>query len=292
MADDLDEPTRTGDSEAAARPTVSIVVPVKNDAANLRQVLPELPSVHEVILVDGGSVDGTVDAARKALPGVRVIQQTRTGKGNAVACGLAAATGDILVMFDGDGSADPAEIPLFVDALVSGAGFAKGSRLAKSRNDSMTLLRRCGNAGLRLATAVALRARVSDLDYGYNALWRRLLPVLELPSVDLAPPVGRMLWGDGFEIETVITCRMAAAGVRITEVPSVERRRFHGATHVRTFGDETRVLRTLVTEGRRRRHQQPQVQLIDDELTNEEMLEGDQERPDSYEDRGGLGATA
>ena len=62
-----------------------------------------------------------------------------------------------------------------------------------------------------------------------------------------------MLWGDGFEIETVLNCRMAAAGLRITEVPSVERQRMLGETNLRTFADGARVLRTLIAEHRRAR---------------------------------------
>ncbi len=237
-------------------PSVSVVVPVKNEAANLRLVLPELSDLsllHEVILVDGGSSDGTVDVAREVMPQIRVVGQTRKGKGNALACGFAAVTGDIVVMFDGDGSADPAEIPRFVEALVSGADFAKGSRFAPGGgSDDITPVRRFGNSGLHLAANVAFRTRFSDLCYGYNAFWRDMLPVLDLPAVDLPPPPGGMLWGDGFEVETVINCRMAGAGVRIAEVPSVERRRIYGESNLRTFADGSRVLRTIVAE--RRRH--------------------------------------
>ena len=60
-----------------------------------------------------------------------------------------------------------------------------------------------------------------------------------------------MLWGDGFEIETVLNCRIAAAGLKITEVPSIERQRMFGQTNLRTFADGTRVLRTLLAEHRR-----------------------------------------
>ena len=70
----------------------------------------------------------------------------------------------------------------------------------------------------------------TDLCYGYNAFWADILPVLDLPDISLsAPPAGGMLWGDGFEIETVLNCRVAAAGMKITEVPSMERERIFGA---------------------------------------------------------------
>ena len=112
-------------------PQVSVVIPAKNEAANLRHVLPLLEESYQVILVDGHSVDGTIEVARALRPDVTVVQQTRKGKGNALAAGFLAATGDIIVMFDADGSADPAEIPQFVGALVAGADFAKGSRFAE-----------------------------------------------------------------------------------------------------------------------------------------------------------------
>ena len=194
-------------------PRISIVVPALNEALNLAAVLPQLPDVHEVILVDGGSVDGTIRAARRAMPGIITVLQQRTGKGNALAAGFARVTGDIVVMFDADGSADPAEITRFVDALKAGADFAKGSRnTAGGGSSDITPVRHVGNRFLNTVFNVGFRTRFSDLCYGYNAFWADLIPLLDLP--DHAQPASgtdRMLWGDGFEIETVITCRFAAA---------------------------------------------------------------------------------
>jgi glycosyltransferase involved in cell wall biosynthesis len=234
---------------------VSIVVPAKNEAANLREVLPRLPKVHEVILVDGDSVDGTVAAAIETLPSIRVVQQTRKGKGNALSCGFLAATGDIIVMFDADGSADPEEISSFVAALTAGADFAKGSRFAEGGgSDDITWLRTFGNAFLNGTANRLFATRFTDLCYGYNAFWRDLVPVLDLPDVDLPAPASGMRWGDGFEIETVINCRFAAARVKTTEVSSVELSRIHGETNLRTFQDGFRVLRTIMAERLRMRH--------------------------------------
>ncbi|WP_295695027.1 glycosyltransferase family 2 protein [Lapillicoccus sp.] len=230
-------------------PTITIVVPARNEARNLEIVLPQLPQVHEVIVVDGHSSDDTAAVVSRTLPSARFIQQTRRGKGNALACGFEAATGDIIVMFDADGSADAAEIAAYVDALESGADFAKGSRvLAAGGSEDITWLRDAGNKVLTGITNVLFRTRYTDLCYGYNAFWRDILPTLAIPSSTVEGPQ----WGDGFEIETLINCRVAAGGLQIHEVPSVELERIHGESNLNTWRDGTRVLRTIVTERFRR----------------------------------------
>jgi glycosyltransferase involved in cell wall biosynthesis len=237
-------------SARTARPRVSVVIPTLNEARNLSHVFAALPAgLHEVILVDGHSVDGTPDVARRLRPDVRVVNQTRTGKGNALACGFAAATGDIIVMIDADGSTDPAEIPRFVAALTSGADFAKGSRFAPGAGSSdITPLRKLGNKLLGLAVNIMYGTRYSDLCYGYNAFWARHAPAFGLKA---EAPGQRKVWGDGFEIETVLNLRASAAGLAITEVPSFEHARIHGTSNLRTLRDGQRVLRTILTEWRR-----------------------------------------
>jgi glycosyltransferase involved in cell wall biosynthesis len=231
-------------------PRVSIVIPALNEALNLSVVLPQLPRVHEVILVDGGSVDGTVMAARRALPSIVTVLQRRRGRGNALAAGFARVTGDIVVMFNADGSADPDEVTRFVQALKSGADFAKGSRFTPGGGSAdMTRMRRWVNWLLNLAFNLSFGTRYNDLCYGYNAFWADLIPLLDLPDhAAAAPPSGRMVWGDGFEIETIINCRFAAAGVVIAEVPSVEKPRMFGESNLRPVSDRIRVLKTLFTE--------------------------------------------
>jgi glycosyltransferase involved in cell wall biosynthesis len=234
--------------QQSSAPKVSVVVPTFNEAKNLPHVFGLLPDdLHEVIVVDGHSVDGTVDVARSLLPEVRIVLQNRRGKGNAMACGFAQATGDIVVMLDADGSADPREIPRFVAALVEGADFAKGSRFADGgASDDITRTRAWGNRWLNRVANALFRTPYTDLCYGYNAFWLHCLPALELDAEDRG--VTDKLWGDGFEIETIINTRMAKAGVRIVEVPSHEFERIHGESHLNTWRDGVRVLRALVVE--------------------------------------------
>jgi len=237
-------------------PRVSVVIPAKNEARNLPYVFGLIPrTVHEVILVDGHSVDDTVAVARELWPDVRIVEQNRMGKGNALACGFAAATGDIIAMVDADGSADPGEIPAFVTALLHGADFAKGTRCGPGGgSEDLTRVRRAGNRAFSALFNACYRTSYSDLCYGYNAFWRRLVPVLGLDSTTPAPDDGQgRLWGDGFEIETLIHIRVAQSGLKVTEVPSFERSRIHGLSNLNTFSDGLRVLRTILKERRQNR---------------------------------------
>ena len=229
-------------------PRVSVVIPTYNEAKNLPHVMSRLPAdLHEVIVVDGRSVDGTVEVARALRPDVNIVLQNRVGKGNAMACGFAAVTGDVVVMLDADGSADPGEIERFVDALVAGADFAKGTRFAVGGGSSdITAVRAWGNRWLNRTVNVLFGTRYTDLCYGYNAFWRDCLTCLDLDP--RLPDTAGKQWGDGFEIETIINTRVAKAGLKIVEVPSFEHRRVHGESNLNTWRDGARVLRALVVE--------------------------------------------
>jgi glycosyltransferase involved in cell wall biosynthesis len=231
-------------------PTVSIVIPTLNEARNIPYVFARIPEdIHQVILVDGRSVDNTVRVARQLRPDLCLVPQSRKGKGNALACGFEAATGDVIAMVDADGSADPAEIPRFVAALVGGADFAKGTRfsLGGGSND-ITRLRRLGNGCLTTFFNVCYRSRYSDLCYGYNVFWRKHVPVLRLDATAPSPAGGGPLWGDGFEVETLIHVRVAKAGLKVAEVPSYEYSRIHGVSNLNATRDGLRVVRTILAE--------------------------------------------
>jgi len=239
----------------AAAPRVSVVIPTLNEARNLPHVFAGMPpDVHEVIVVDGHSVDDTVAVARQLWPGVRIVMQTRRGKGNALACGFAAATGDIIAMVDADGSADAGEIPAFVQALVDGADFAKGSRFLKGGGSSdITRFRRLGNRALVASVNIVYRTKYTDLCYGFNAFWRHVVPVIGLDPITRSGPGDARLWGDGFEVETLLNIRVAKANLVISEVPSFESPRVHGVSNLNSFRDGLRVLRTILAERRQSR---------------------------------------
>lgn len=222
---------------ARVHPTVTVVIPTLNEAENLPHVLERLPAwIDEVIIVDGHSTDDTVSVATRCRPDVKVVFQTGKGKGNALTCGFRAATGDITVMLDADGSTDPSEIPRFVAALTNGYDFAKGTRFVTGGgSDDITTMRRLGNWGITRMVNRIWGVRYSDLCYGYNAFWTRCLQSVQVDC-------------NGFEVETLMSIRVAVSDIKVTEVPSYEANRRHGSSNLKAGRDGMRVLRTIVAE--------------------------------------------
>lgn len=242
VAGDVEAQSLEGGRFARVRaPLVSVVIPTLNEERNLPSVLTRLPEdVHELILVDGRSTDRTVAAAVRLWPQVRVLEQRGAGKGNALELGFAAATGDIVVTIDGDGSTDPREIPRFVAALMAGADFAKGSRfVGDGGSDDLTVMRRLGARTFTALVNLLFGTRYTDLCYGYTAFWRECLE--------------RISTSTGFEVETSMNISAARAGLVVVEVPSYERARLHGTSKLRTFRDGLRILRAIASARARRR---------------------------------------
>ena len=223
----------------------SVVIPAKNESGNIGWVLDHLPAfVHEVILVDGNSTDGTVETARAIRKDIIVVNEERPGKGSALRAGFARATGDIIVMIDADGSMVPAEMRRMLYLLDDGFDFVKGSRfMAGGSSEDITWLRGLGNHVLVSLVNRLFGARFTDLCYGFCGFHRTHLAALDLDS-------------DGFEIETEIVLHALKAQLNITEVPSLELERRSGASNLRTVRDGMRVLRTILRERLRRKRLQ------------------------------------
>ncbi|MFP3966161.1 glycosyltransferase family 2 protein [Actinomadura fulvescens] len=215
-------------------PTVTAVIPTLNEAANLRWLMPRLTAVDEIVIVDGESTDGTVEYVLSVRPDARVIVEPPTGKGTAMRTGMAAATSEIIIMLDADGSMDPAEFDSFLALLCRGYDFVKGTRYGcGGGSDDLTGLRRLGNSALTGLANRLYRQNWSDLCYGYVALRREAVERLQLEST-------------GFEIETEMCVNAVRAGLRIAEVASHETERRHGESNLNTWRDGWRVLKTMV----------------------------------------------
>jgi len=216
-------------------PSVSVVIPTLNEAHNLPHVLPLVQDHYEVIVVDGGSTDGTMDVAREIRPSATVMRQPRKGKGDALFAGFAAASGEIIVTLDADGSQKPSEIERFVGALIGGADFVKGSRLVDGGGSvDFTWVRAAGNRALGMTANALHGTSYTDITYGYNAFWRSCLPHIVTDHA-------------GFEGEVIMCIRAARAGLRTSEVPCYEEQRIHGDSNLNAWRDGWKIFRLIVS---------------------------------------------
>jgi glycosyltransferase involved in cell wall biosynthesis len=236
-------------------PKITVIIPTLNEARNLPHAFSRLPQhLHEVIVVDGHSVDGTLAAARRLRPVVRTIIQDRCGKGNALALGFVAATGDIIVMFDADGSADPSQIPQFVNVLLGGADFAKGTRFAGREPGGIPGVGRIVDQMLSTLINAVCHTHYSDRCYGFNAFWRRHVPALGRNEESPTRMDGTRLRRTGFEVDTLINVRAARAGLTVVEVAIYEYPRIYKVSNLNALNDGWRILLAIVAEHYRSCH--------------------------------------
>jgi hypothetical protein len=202
----------------AERPRVAAVIPALDEAAALPLVLRELPpgAVEEVVVVDGGSVDGTVEAATEA--GARVVVETRRGYGRACAVGAAATDAEVIVFLDGDGSDDPAFVPDVLEPVLAGrAALALGAR---TRREPGALLphQALGNRLVVFLLRLVYGLRLRDVP-PMRAARRDVLERLSLTEMTYGWP-------------TEMVVKTARAGFPIAEVEVVSRVRRGGESKI------------------------------------------------------------
>jgi len=219
------------------KPKITALLCTLNEEENLQHVLPGIPDwVDEVLLVDGHSTDRTVEVAREVCPRVTVLYQPGTGKGNALKCGFEHARGDIIVTLDADGATDPEEIHKFIEPLLNGYDFAKGSRFLNKNHLKMPLHRRFGNWVLATAANILYGTKYTDICSGYNAVWKKSIGSVNLLS-------------DGFELEQEMNVKIKKAGLRVIEVPcSNNRGRITGGSKVAIWRQGLKDLMTIIRE--------------------------------------------
>jgi glycosyltransferase involved in cell wall biosynthesis len=196
----------------APDPLVSLVVPAYNEAATIEAVLRRLAAVpfrHEVIVVDDGSTDATPQLAA-SVDGVRLIRRARNaGKGAAVRDGIAATTGDIVVIQDADLEYDPRDLPRLIEPLLNDhADAVYGTRLRGGEPQRAHLFwHYAGNRFLSLLTNVLFNTTISDMEVGYKAFRGDLIRSIRLVS-------------DDFRFEPEVTAKvLKIPGIRLYEVP-------------------------------------------------------------------------
>ncbi len=201
-----------------ARPTLTVVVPVYDEAATVREILARVrssPVAKEIVVVDDGSTDGTraileeMEAAAPVEGGdLRVILHERNrGKGAALRTGFAAARGDVVVVQDADLEYDPAEYPVLLAPILDGRADAVfGSRFLSGTHRVLYYRHRLGNGLLTSLSNLATNLNLTDMETCYKAVRRTILQSLDLCE-------------DRFGFEPEVTAKLARAGARIYEVP-------------------------------------------------------------------------
>jgi hypothetical protein len=183
-------------------PRVSVVMPVLNEARDLAWLLRSMPTSLEVVVVDGGSADGTMDVARRLLPSAQLITMPRCGgKSESQLAGFAACSGDIIVTMDVGPDADAGDIRLLTDALIGGADFVKATR--HTSEPFIPLIRFLHWLPAALVNRF-FGTRYSDLGYGCHAFWAQHLGALKLDG--------------NRDLDVLMSIRAAKLGMRIEEV--------------------------------------------------------------------------
>jgi len=223
--------------KVAQKAKITALICALNEELTLPNLLPKIPPwVDEVLLVDGHSTDSTVAIARQLRPDIRLLYQPGKGKGDALRHGIKHASGDIIVTLDADGSTDPKEMAKFIQPLLNGYDFAKGSRFALGFPRHKPWYRIMGNWIITLTFDVLFFRRYTDLCSGYNAFWKKA--------------IGRVnLWSaDGFEDEPLINLRVRRAGLKVTEVGHRDRGRREGGSKAPSWRQGFKAIKTILRE--------------------------------------------
>ena len=208
---------------------VSLIIPTLNEAGSIEAVLREIPRdvVHEILIVDGASTDGTAELVRRL--GDRVVQQEGRGYGAAIATGFKHVGGDIIVLADADGSYNLDDIRLLVQRVQDGADLALGSRyLPESGSEDDTLIRYVGNKVFTWTLGKLYGVELTDALFFYMAIRREVVQ-----SITATSP--------GFEYIVEFLIKAQRSGFKFAEIPSLEKSRTAGKSKVNAFRDGLRM---------------------------------------------------
>lgn len=239
-------------SAPAARPSLTIVIPARNERGNIEHALrclPDFQAPTEIIFVEGHSSDGTWEEIQRVCAqwdgqrGLRVHahQQTGKGKADAVRLGFSAATGDVLTILDADLTMPPEMLTRFFDAYCEGLGdFINGTRLVyPMEGEAMRFLNRLGNVFFAKSLSYVLDVPLADSLCGTKLVSRRDYERFVRWRADFGDfdPFG--------DFELLFPA--AVLGLGMIDIPVYYRSRTYGTTNIRRFRDGFTLLGMVIT---------------------------------------------
>jgi glycosyltransferase involved in cell wall biosynthesis len=219
---------------ASQEPSVSVIVPARNEAGNIDTILrriPELGEGTEIVFVEGHSTDNTYEAIEQSLVmfperNCKVLRQIGRGKGDAVRLGFEKSSGDVLMILDADMTVPPEDLRRFFDALIERNGeFINGVRLVYPLEDqAMRFFNILGNKFFSLAFSWILGQPIKDTLCGTKVMWRR----------DYLKIVGNRTYFGNFDPFGDFDLLFGAAklNLKIAEMPVRYRARIYGDTNI------------------------------------------------------------
>ena len=207
---------------------LSVVVPVYNESKNililLNKIKKNISHDDEIIVVEDGSVDNTLDEIKK-FECKLIVHKKNIGKGQSLIDGINLAKGDIILFLDGDGQDDPSEIPKLLDGINKGYDFVIGSRFVEDDKKKITRYTKTalsninwfGNKGLTFFINFLFGLNIKDTQSGFKCFKRDAIKNLNLVSKK-------------YEIETEIVIKSKRDKLKILEVPVFRYERKHGVS--------------------------------------------------------------
>lgn len=217
-------------------PKVSLIVLTRNEKEGLEKIMPRVKKswVDEILVVDGNSTDGTIEAAKKI--GLKVVQQTKMGRGNAFRVGLENAKGDMLIYFSPDGNEVPEDIPKIINKMKEGHDMVIASRFSKlSKSEDATFVRLLGNKMFTVVINSLYGTKLTDALNGFRAIKTNVMKEIDTTA-------------EHFDIEIQMSMRCIKNGYKVDEIPTVEPNRIGGVAKLNTFVDGWRCTKFLVKE--------------------------------------------
>jgi glycosyltransferase involved in cell wall biosynthesis len=209
--------------------SLSICITVKNEFKNIEPIISEMPALaseQELILVDGHSIDGTYEEIirlQKKYPkkNIRLILQPGTGQADAIFHGFKAAKNDCIILFEGDGTADPNDLFNFYNALVTNTyEFIEGNRFAYRESGDIPYINNLGNILFAQLFSFLLKQKMHDVLSGIKAIKKTHFN-------DISKNWGFLGTPDPFgDFELLFGA--ARLGLKIGEIPMHTKKRVYG----------------------------------------------------------------